>query len=149
MQGTETDRNTGARPPLAAHVPAPYRGLDRGDRWMGHRILAGQILVMAGLAAGLAMAARAEAPPPPVADAPPPPPSAAEQLGTIRLEPEVRQQTFGATEVPVDHLRPRRRGNPLPSVPLENGVIFQPEVGPDTIQPGVEFKGMFRMDLDR
>jgi hypothetical protein len=103
------------------------------------------ILVMAGLA----MAARAQAPPPPLPEAPPPPPSAAEWLGTIRLEPDVRQQTFGATEIPSDHLRPRPRGSGLPSIPLENGVIFQPQVGPDTIQPGVELKGMFRMDLDR
>jgi hypothetical protein len=112
---------------------------------MDHRIRAALLL----LTAGLALAARAEAPPPPVPEAPPPPPSAAEQLGTIRLEPDARQQNFGSTEVPVDHLRPRPRGSGLPSVPLENGVIFQPQVGPDTIQPGVEFKGMFRLDLDR
>ncbi len=107
------------------------------------------IPVVAALSTGLAMAARAEAPAPPVPDAPPPPPSAAEQLGTIRLEPEVRQQTFGETVVPVDHLRPAPRRSPLPTIPLENGVIFVPQVGPDTIQPGVEFRGMFRMDLDR
>lgn len=114
---------------------------------MGLAIPAALFLLMTGLAT----ASRAEAPPPPPPppEAPPPPSSAAAELGTIRLEPEVRQQTFGATEVPVDHLRPPRRGNPLPSIPLENGVIFQPQVGPDTIQPGVEFRGMFRLDLNR
>jgi hypothetical protein len=112
---------------------------------LDHRVRAAMTLLMAGLA----MAARAEAPPPPIPEAPPPPASGAAQLGTIRLEPEVRRQSFGATEVPVDHLRPRPRGSGLPSIPLENGMIFQPQVGPDTIQPGVEFKGMFRLDLDR
>jgi hypothetical protein len=94
------------------------------------------------------MPARAEAPPPPVVDAPPPPSSAA-RLGTIRLEEDTRQRTFGTTEVPVDHLRPRRRGGGLPGVLVEEGLIFQPEVGADSIQPGVEVKGMLRLDLQR
>lgn len=113
---------------------------------MNHGSRAALVLLLLTGSSGIR--ARADAPPPPLLEAPPPP-SAAARLGTIRLEEETRRQTFGSTEVPVDHLRPRRRGGGLPGVLVEEGLILQPEVGPDSIRPGVEVKGMLRLDLER
>ncbi|MEB3322082.1 MAG: hypothetical protein VKI81_04595 [Synechococcaceae cyanobacterium] len=75
-------------------------------------------------------------------------PSGAELLGPLQLDESIRRRTYPAPPLfPQELAAPPRRGGP-PRIPVEEGVIFEPQVQEDP-SSRMELKGMFRMDLQR